>query len=995
MSKKSWSEWDCYDWNKELFRYYFVVNGDNDDPVTSLCVTAEELQKVTGDIAADPEKVQESLLRFVRGSISGSDRKLKSGKGFEKRMRLSSKSTGHLDGLKIPSGFVYLIVSCLAANQVLEDEDTDSSQRTLNDFREVLAKLLDLDDVHITQDLAETWSDLAAFLDEGSISLEDGSTVRVRPLKLPDPGNETHIGYSKRLVFPSRRDQRKLAMLLTEKGVIEEHPPVDAVVTAVGGGTRDFSRSFIEAFEEFRSLLRTGEVLSNLLSHKFWSAVVSTCGNDVLTSVIHQTTYGILLDIEDGFPSFYLVANGQSILKKFEAIELDSSAVQGWQYRLAMTDDDSHAVAHVFRNSSGLGTLTSLINSGVIPLAQRVDFRFENVSYIRNEEVGSVLVRNDLLGNFKSLINNPSTTTLYGDVFEDWCLLENVKLRSYSDDELSKSAMQDVQVLRRRIFKPSFRVQSLFQLGNEYLGWPQLLPKIVAPGMDNVSMTVDGSEVSLIRAGDVWSIAPQKLFGSAIVVAEIAGQKLPRAFKFVDVPSSDTYLTPTDASGFMIEVNSGSESYQSYTQREATADISYIPDTVHRTYFGFNQGEFLSSPEGALVEISYFGEEVDVRLGDCETALKNLGELDDLRPENKGLKRKWRQRIHQIAEQEAQKRNLEVASMLRKLAHPNSRTGVKVSAVGSFSSPPTPYEDSTSSYELRKVLQAAVGARLLRTKGIPIRIWMSMIQDIFGVDNKTARLIHRGWLESGILDELISIRSPGAMVFARPPRLEVFESESGFFGGVSGLVMPERFEKLRILASEAKIKATNNIGPSQFVPPHLRIRSESLEELATFAQESRLQVHQIAPKPFGGDSAREYGRCPTRTYFARRNFPTFECQGDSQVSLFESMKGPLIWSVEDDSVKTWTYSSAHSEHLKMLINGVDNFEIKSAVDLSVRCSFIPLQAARWITMVAGVPSGPNQSGQYIYRFASPAMLQKFTTDFKSANEQLLKTWKEQ
>jgi hypothetical protein len=270
-----------------------------------------------------------------------------------------------------------------------------------------------------------------------------------------------------------------------------------------------------------------------------------------------------------------------------------------------------------------------------------------------------------------------------------------------------------------------------------------------------------------------------------------------------------------------------------------------------------------------------------------------------------------------------------------------------------------------------------------------------MIRDVFGVDGKTARLIHRGWLESGILDELISIRSPGSMVFARSPRLEVFQSESGFFGGVSGLVMPERFEKLQKLAAEASLSVTTNIGPSLFVPPHLRIRSDSLEKLEAFAQESRLQVNRIGGEPFGGDNVREHGRCPTRTYSARPNLPTFKCQGDAQVTRFQSMKAPLIWSVETEDVKSWTYSSAHSEYLQMVLNDVDNFEIKSAVDLVVRCSFIPLLAARWITIVAGVPSGPNESGQHVYRFASPAMLQRFITDHKKANEDLFKFWKEQ
>lgn len=991
MSESEWQKWDCQKWNSELFRHYFVVNdGEALEPVESLCVTADELRKVTGDLTADPEKVQESLLKFVLGSLG----QAKSGKAFERRMRQHSKSPGHLSGLKIPAGFVYLIVSCLAANQVLEDEESALNQKTLNDFREVLAKLLRVDDVLISQDLAQTWTELAGYLEDGFVSLDDGSKIQVRPLRLPNPGNETHIGYSKKLVFPNRADQRRLLGILSQNALIEENPAPDAVVLAVGAALRTFSQPFREAFEDFRTSLRSGAPLSNLVSHKFWSAVKSTCANDLLIASINQTVYAILIDIEDNYPSFNLVANGEHVLNKFEKIELDDFSVPGWQYRLTLSGDETKTVASLLSNSTGLGSLTSLINGGVIPFVQRDDYRFETVNYVREEGFGCVLVRDELVSGVQLAAEKSRFLRIHESIFDGWSLIENIKLKSYSDEDLKAFGLQNVQVLRRRIMKPSIRIQSLFQLGDEYLGWAKLLPKIIAPGFEHVSLSVDRSEVPLRQIGDAWLLQEQDLQGTAIVLATIGSQTITRTFKFVDVPSSDAYLQPTDPAGLMIEVNTGTENYESFVNRRAKDELSFIPNTVHRTYFGRHQGEFLTSSEDALVEISFFGDQSEVRFGNYESALADLGELNNERSGNRALKRKWRQRLSEIANQEAVQGNDEVATRLRKLADPRSAIGAKVPAISEYSSPPTPYEDSSRAMESRKILQAAIGARALRRKGMSRQVWMSMIKEIFEIDGEEARFIHRGWIESGIIDELISIRSPGSAVFARRPRLEVFQSENGVMGGVVGLVMPERFENLKAHAEKLGLQTTTNLGPSQMVPPHLRVRSDSVTQLQAFAKDLRLDFHYLSGVPFESEAPRELGARPSRTYSERKNNPVFgiKSEVDIDVRLFESTRAPLVWSVESGSDRAWTFSGAHSEHLLIALSGVENFTRRSAVDLVVNSAFIPLQAARWITVVSGVPSGPEHSGTYIYRFASPAMLESFVEKYRHALEDELKYW---
>jgi hypothetical protein len=54
-----------------------------------------------------------------------------------------------------------------------------------------------------------------------------------------------------------------------------------------------------------------------------------------------------------------------------------------------------------------------------------------------------------------------------------------------------------------------------------------------------------------------------------------------------------------------------------------------------------------------------------------------------------------------------------------------------------------------------------------------------------------------------------------------------------------------------------------------------------------------------------------------------------------------------------------------------------------------------LPVARWITMVSGVPSGPDEDNTYLYRFASPALRKSFMQRYHAENSKVVSFWKEQ
>jgi hypothetical protein len=186
--------------------------------------------------------------------------------------------------------------------------------------------------------------------------------------------------------------------------------------------------------------------------------------------------------------------------------------------------------------------------------------------------------------------------------------------------------------------------------------------------------------------------------------------------------------------------------------------------------------------------------------------------------------------------------------------------------------------------------------------------------------------------------------------------------------------------------------AAVNFGPSAFVPPHLRLRSTDMGTLMTFAAEASLEVCMVAATPFEDFLPLEKGSAPERGYSQRKSHPTFTQPASVEVSVFSSIRSPMIWKIDSGSKTSWTYSSAHSEHLAMALSGESNLEQLSEVDVRVKFAFIPLMAARWLTMVSGIPSGPISENRYLYRFPSPVMKSTFINSYNESINSELKFW---
>ncbi|MEW8139622.1 MAG: hypothetical protein AB2761_21370, partial [Candidatus Thiodiazotropha endolucinida] len=104
-----------------------------------------------------------------------------------------------------------------------------------------------------------------------------------RQLILPDPGNETIIGYSKRLAFPSFRDQNHLAELFTRTGE-DASSPLFRLLKILRSNLEDFSDRFREEFNRFSRILESGDA-TMAAETPFWDAIVETTWSRAQQSV--------------------------------------------------------------------------------------------------------------------------------------------------------------------------------------------------------------------------------------------------------------------------------------------------------------------------------------------------------------------------------------------------------------------------------------------------------------------------------------------------------------------------------------------------------------------------------------------------------------------------------------------------------------------------------------------------------------------------------------
>jgi hypothetical protein len=266
------------EWEVALTRRFLMDSGDDVGPIRSFDICAETLALAAG---AGPEAADEAVTAF-RNALT-----MHKGALFDALDHGSFLRHSNADCLGC---FAYLALTIYVDSQLEADDEGEADFRSkLRDFLRVDRAFSDLRGVH------EMWERLRDWL---ALQVKKGKSFR--KLILPKENGWTHIGYSARLSFPSRRDRTFLT------NFFDDHPSVVVDESQMLARLRNLIESshaspgLKAAFGEFYAAYGSGQ--RSLADYRFWSFVQSVAGANNLQLPI-EISLQLVFD-EDGIPGY-------------------------------------------------------------------------------------------------------------------------------------------------------------------------------------------------------------------------------------------------------------------------------------------------------------------------------------------------------------------------------------------------------------------------------------------------------------------------------------------------------------------------------------------------------------------------------------------------------------------------------------------------------------------------------------------------------------------
>lgn len=269
------------EWEEALTNYYLRIHDDGDAaPIKSFEVTPETLAAAAGL----PAEMADEAEQAFRLTIRSSDLLQQS---FEDGLKLKWLPTD-----RVPQCMVPLALSLLV------DSLMDEEYAGIGQYRARLRQWLGIQkSFNILRGFQLMWEDLKAWLDA---RIAEGKPYR--PLILPNsPPTWRHIGYTRYLSFPTRRDVRLLERLLSRT---RRHDDRHALVLSLIAGIdqqKGVSPGLRSAFEDFRIGYRSGRATAD---HRFWK-LVQRARTNIGKSEKPSVDLRIIYD-EDECPQFYV-----------------------------------------------------------------------------------------------------------------------------------------------------------------------------------------------------------------------------------------------------------------------------------------------------------------------------------------------------------------------------------------------------------------------------------------------------------------------------------------------------------------------------------------------------------------------------------------------------------------------------------------------------------------------------------------------------------------
>jgi hypothetical protein len=955
-----WRSWRLQHWNEHLLAHFFGCREDGNLPVVAVLATPEELARATGDPTANASEVRDVFVRRVREAIDHTGSLLDDASNYQ-----GWPEPPPID--RVPRFVAHLIFTCIAASESSDELASEGSY--LQRLRDLAGEMLP---DHSLQWLPKLWENLAAWL--------TANARGYRSLKLPDPGGYTRIGYSVKLAFPDRRDQRTLSELLGRVGLLGHEPPVGKVIALVASTRGQFRRTFLEAFDDFRQYLARGSLHAKyIVEHRFWSAVrdASLRGRGAAEEAGSELSarFQLLCEEQDDTLHPFVVTDeplptGLGLL----AIELPVASFDVWRYAVVrdQTGNTSPEAAYataraVLQGCLSIPRLSSLAAQGLLPLVDGVHGCLELAGNVQLEDSRTALARRELAPKLIEIFGQGRARSR-PSIIEGWVEVRGLHLRRLSSELLERTVLASCWQLHESVAGNGMRLQGGVRADDGWLGYREVLPRIVVSGAQEVRVhRPDGKSEALQTNGEeAWFLPPLDHEGEYDIKAVMEDGSVERvSTRFNTIVGTESIRMPDELGAWIVEGvgGTGTLSMPAPATSSASDAIAHIGDRV--AYLGPIVGQFVEGPQEAAWRVTSFaGRTSGARCRHDLAEETGTGQLAD-----KSALRKWRKLLLKCRADPLDGGFNAARSKIRQRVVSGNLPIVNVPSLGLAMEMD---HDRGVAPEVERLLSIAA-ARAGRHTGIPYREWSSYVERVMGLSRDRARVITRSWAEAGILDIASYARWTHCSIFARAPRLVVFRTECGFGATVVGVLLPTTRRSLISAARQARVDTEERCGVSDLTPALVTMRCTGLEQLDGLSKAigTPWSWLDLDIEHYAGQCRHDGHGAAPQNYNDRILWTHWSLGqlADSTVISFEHCARPGrpdYWQVSSQGRSVWSYDLNTARLWALALLGQRPFAMTEGGGLVADHAFLPLPLARFLAIVEGTASGIDASGRYSY-----------------------------
>jgi hypothetical protein len=958
-----WTRWNLQTWNERILSHFFRSNDERASPVVVLLATADELSRATGDTGANPDAVRDAFVEAVRLGIRRWKSLIEDGTDYEgwpgpPRRMLSPRFVAHL------------LFTCIAASESSED---------LADEGSFVSRLRALTDdqlpEHSLQWLPRLWEHLRDWL-----AANEG---RYRPLLLPDPGTFTRIGYTVKLAFPDRRDQRQLSEMLDRAGLAGHEPPVGRVLALVASERNRFRRSFLLAYDEFRRLFEAsvGHTRPQLIQHRFWAAVreASLRGRGEATFSDVAVRLSLLGEEEEDRLALIAVADQQAETSELRFAELPV-AYGPWKFTLVPRGNEivdafqlERTARAILDGSLRLPRVSSFVDQGLLPFVVGTHGLLELAGQDQLGDVSVALVRTTMAPDLLRMLGAGAATTRPSS-YDGWVQVHDPTLRTLPSEELDLTTLKRTWILQESLSPTSIRLRGGIRVDDGWLGVHEVLPRVVAPGASTIVLNDASGDLPLNRLGDdTWGFPRRDLTGEFTLVAALDGSEDRRRIRFHAAPAAEAFKGPTEPDAWIVEEVSGTGTLSSSVPLTTSPTDTDCSQLCERTaYLAPDVGAFASTPEEAAWRVVSFGG----TFTGARATLRGDSAIPSRWVASASARRRWRKILFHSSPPSS---DPEFEQARRKIkGHAFADAHVPRADVQQLVPDLTPMRLSPPSSSVDRLVRIIAGRAASRS-GIDLREWIELAQRVLEIDERVLKRVTRAWVESGLVDIASNARWWHRSLFARTPRIVAFKVGDRVGASLSGLTLTNTVDEMRRNAARIGVLVEDRFSVSSLVPQTISVRASDARALEELASACRLSLQWLdLGRVMRGVSSRHDGiSAPPEHYERTSRWLKWSLKDGeySDVLVEHSMRRdrPDYWLASRDGIGIWSYDLNITRAWAAALLGEPVVTAANAEFLEANHGFVPLPIARVVSILGPALPGPTDVATYRYPVGTPQL----------------------